>query len=116
MSKRKVDKFLDEVNDYTLSADGSKILYRKGEQFVIASTAEPPGGDKAGPPKPGEGPLKLEAMQVHIEPRAMWKQEYHEGWRIERDFLYDPNHQGLDLAKAEKNTRPSSKGWARAMN
>ena len=102
LSKRKLDKFLDEVNEYSISSDGSKMLYRKGEQFVIASTAEPPSGDKGGPPKPGEGPLKLDAMQVYIEPRAMWKQQYHEAWRIERDFLYDPNHHGLDLAKVEK--------------
>ena len=27
---------------------------------------------------------------------------YHEVWRIERDFLYDPNAHGLDLAAAEK--------------
>jgi tricorn protease len=104
LSKRKVDKFLDEVNDYALSADGSKILYRKGEQFTIASTTEPPSG--GGTPKPGEGPLKLDAMQVYLEPRAMWKQQYHEAWRIERDFLYDPNHHGLDLAKAEKKYAP----------
>jgi len=110
LSKRKVDKFLDEVNDYTVSADGSKILYRKGEQFLIASTAEPPGGDKGGPPKPGEGPLKLDAMLVRIEPRPMWKQQYHEAWRIERDFLYDPNHHGLDLAKAEKKYAPFVEG------
>jgi tricorn protease len=106
LSKRKVDKFIDEINDVSISADGSKMLYRKGEQFVIASTAEPPGGDKGGPPKPGEGPLKLDSMQVYIEPRAMWKQQYHEAWRIERDFLYDPNHHGLDLAKAEKKYAP----------
>ncbi|MBI1739979.1 MAG: PDZ domain-containing protein [Candidatus Koribacter versatilis] len=104
LSKRKVDKFLDEVNDYALSADGSKILYRKGEQFAIASTAEAP--SSSGTPKPGEGPLKLDAMQVYIEPHAMWKQQYHEAWRIERDFLYDPNHHGLDLAKAEKKYAP----------
>jgi tricorn protease len=108
LSKRKVDKFLDEVNDYALSADGSKILYRKGEQFAIASTAEPPSG--SGTPKPGEGPLKLDAMQVYIEPHAMWKQQYHEAWRIERDFLYDPNHHGLDLAKAEKKYAPYVEG------
>ncbi len=106
LSKRKVDKFLDEVNDYSISSDGSKMLYRKGEQFVIVATAEPPSGDKGGPPKPGEGPLKLDSMQVYIEPRAMWKQQYHEAWRIERDFLYDPNHHGLDLAKAEKKYAP----------
>jgi tricorn protease len=106
LSKRKVDKFLDEVNEYSISSDGSKMLYRKGEQFVIVATAEPPSGDKGGPPKPGEGPLKLDSMQVYIEPRAMWKQQYHEAWRIERDFLYDPNHHGLNLAKAEKKYAP----------
>ena len=109
LSKRKVDKFLDEVNDYALSDDGGKILYRKGEQFVISATAEAPSAG-AGPPKPGEGPLKLEGMQVYIEPRAMWKQQYHEAWRIERDFLYDPNHHGLDLAKAEKKYAPYIEG------
>ena len=29
--KRKVDKFLDEVNDFAVSFDGEKILYRKGD-------------------------------------------------------------------------------------
>jgi tricorn protease len=106
LSKRKADKFLDEVNDFVVSSDGSKLLYRKRDQFAIASTLEPPDAGKAGPPKPGEGPVKLDAMEVAIEPRAMWKQMFHEAWRIERDFLYDPNHHGLDLAKAEARYAP----------
>jgi tricorn protease len=102
LTKRKVEKFLDDVNDFTISANGEKMIYRKGEQFAITGTDEPP-ADK---PKPGEGPLKLDAMEVYIEPRAMWKQIYHEAWRVERDFLYDPNHHGLDLAKIEKKYQP----------
>ena len=31
---------------------------------------------------------------------------YHEVWRIERDFFYDPHHHGLDLAQAEKTFAP----------
>ena len=104
LSKRKVDKFLDDLNDFSISADGNKLLYRKGEQWAITNTEEPP--TDGAKPKPGEGPLKLDAMQVYIEPRNMWKQEYHEAWRVERDFLYDPNHHGLDLAKAEKKYQP----------
>src|SRR5260370_40926901 len=50
LSKRKVDKFLEEVNDYVVSFDGDKILYRKGEQWATASTDEAPSG--GGPPKP----------------------------------------------------------------
>jgi tricorn protease len=106
LAKRKVDKFLDEVNEFRLSSDGGKLLYRKGEEFVIISSAEPPSGDKGAPPKPGEGPLKLDTMQVYVEPRTVWKQMYHEAWRIERDFLYDPNYHGLDLGRAEKKYEP----------
>ncbi len=104
LSKRKVEKFLDEANDFTISFDGSKILYRKAEQWATVSTEAPPA--EGGEPKPGLGPLKLDAMQVYVEPKAMWKQIYDETWRIERDFFYDPNHHGLDLAKAKKKYEP----------
>ena len=110
LEKRKVDKFLDEVNDYAVSFGGEKILYRKGEQWAMAGTGEAPSG--SGPPKPGEGPLKLDAMEVYVEPRAMWKQIYNETWRIERDFFYDPHYHGLDLNKAAKKYEPYLEGIA----
>jgi tricorn protease len=106
LSKRKVEKFLDELNDYSVSFNGEKLLYRKGEQWAIAGTGEPPSAISGGPPKPGEGPLKLDTMQLYVAPRAMWKQIYHEVWRIERDFFYDPNYHGLDLKKVEKKYEP----------
>jgi tricorn protease len=110
LSKRKVEKLIDEVNDYTVSFDGSKILYRKGEQWATASgdDALPPGA----PPKPGLGPLKLDSMEVYVDPRAMWKQIYDETWRIERDFFYDPHYHGLDLDKAKKKYAPYLEGIA----
>jgi tricorn protease len=104
LSKRKVEKFVGGISDGTISSNGEKLIFRKDGQFQVVSTdaAPSPGAE----PKPGEGPLKLDAMEAYIEPRAMWKQMYHETWRIERDFLYDPNHQGLDLAKVEAKYRP----------
>jgi tricorn protease len=110
LAKRKVDKLLDEVNDFAVSFDGSKILYRKGEQWATAGTDEPPAS--GGTPKPGIGPLKLEAMQVYLEPKTMWKQIYDETWRIQRDFFYDPNHHGLDLGKAKRKYQPYLEGVA----
>jgi tricorn protease len=116
LSKRKVDKFLDEVNDYVVSFDGEKILYRKGESWATASADEPPSPgappSPGSPPKPGIGPLKLDGWQVYVEPRAMWKQIYNETWRIERDFFYDPHYHGLDLAKAKKKYEPYLDGIA----
>ncbi len=108
LAKRKADKFIDEVNDIAISADGSKLLYRKGDQFIAAGTEDPPGGD----PKPGFGPLKLDAMEVFVDPRAMWRQIYDETWRIERDFFYDPGHHGLDIDKAKKKYAPYLDGIA----
>ena len=33
---------------------------------------------------------------------AEWKQMYHEVWRIERSYFYDPNLHGVNVADAEK--------------
>jgi tricorn protease len=102
LSKRKVDKVLEDVNDFAVSFNGEKILYRKGDSWSTASPDDGPGGGGGGTPKPGFGPLKLDAWEVYVEPRAQWKQIYNETWRIERDFFYDPHFHGLDLEKAKK--------------
>ncbi len=113
LSKRKVDKFLDEIHDFAVSFHGEKVLYRKAEQWALAGTEEPPSsGGAGGQPKPGEGPLKLDAMEVYVEPRAMWKQIYNEVWRIERDFFYDSHFHGLDLDKIKKKYEPYLDGIA----
>ncbi len=110
LSKRKVDKWIEEVNDYSVSFDGGKILYRKGETWATASADEM--ASAGGPPKPGLGPLKLEGWEVYVEPRAMWRQIYNETWRIERDFFYDPHYHGLNLEKAKKKYEPYLDGIA----
>ena len=45
-------------------------------------------------------------MEMRVDPKAEWKQMYHEVWRMERDFLYDPGAHGLDLKVAEKKYQP----------
>jgi tricorn protease len=110
LSKRKVDKWIDEVNDFAISFNGEKLLYRKGEAWTTASADDAP--TPGGPPKPGLGPLKLDGWEVYVEPRAMWKQIYNETWRIERDFFYDPHYHGLDLDKVKKKYEPYLEGIA----
>jgi tricorn protease len=102
LKTRKTEPFLSGVNGFTVSANGEKVLYRQGPAWFIAATAAAP--------KPGEGGLKLDAIEVLVDPRVEWNQMYHEVWRIERDFLYDPGHHGLDLVAAEKKYQPYLKG------
>ncbi len=94
LAQRKFEKFLDNVNGFVISANGEKILYASGQNWTIAPAT--------GPAEPGKGLLRTAEMEVYIEPRVEWKQMYHEVWRIERDFFYDPNAHGLDLKAAEK--------------
>jgi len=102
LSTRKTEPFLSGVNGGSFSANGEKVLYRQGESWFIAATATAP--------KAGEGALKLDGMEVYVDPRAEWNQIYHEVWRIQRDFLYDPHWHGLDLAAAERKYAPYLKG------
>jgi len=85
---RKYDEFLTHIFAFTLSADGKKILFRSGNDWFIVQTA--------GRPKPGEGKLDLVSLEVKVDPRAEWKQMFHEAWRLNRDFIYAPNMHGVD--------------------
>jgi tricorn protease len=102
LSTRKTEPFVAGINGFVVSANGEKVLYRQGPAWFIVPTAAAA--------KPGEGALKLDGLEVYADPRAEWAQMYHEVWRIQRDFLYDPNHHGLDLAAAEKKYLPYLKG------
>ncbi|MBV8549844.1 MAG: PD40 domain-containing protein, partial [Acidobacteriaceae bacterium] len=90
---RKTETIVEGVSVFKLSANGEKMLYRKGDQWFITGAESPV--------KPGDGALRLADMEVYVDPCAEWKQMYHEVWRIERDFFYDPHFHGLDLTAAE---------------
>ena len=98
LEKRKTEKILDDIKAFALSANGEKMLYRKGDTFYIA--------DASKAPEDGKGALKMDDMEVYVDPPAEWRQMYHEVWRIERDFFYDPHFHGLNLEEAERVYAP----------
>ncbi|HEX3627873.1 MAG TPA: PDZ domain-containing protein [Verrucomicrobiae bacterium] len=98
LDKRKTDQILTGVDSFDVSADGEKCLYRKDDTFYIADS------DK-GPDDAGKA-LKLDGAEVYVDPPAEWRQMYHEVWRIERDFFFNPHFNGLDLTEAERVYQP----------
>lgn len=110
LTSRKPEKLMEGANDFAVSFDGKKMLYSKGRRenkkwFISSATAPARGEGGAAAGKP-DTPLALAKMEVRVDPRAEWKQEYNEVWRIERDFFYDPNLHGLDLAATKKQYEP----------
>jgi|HubBroStandDraft_1064217.scaffolds.fasta_scaffold13850_2 tricorn protease len=100
---RKTDQILEDVTSFDLSFSGEKMLYAKHDQWTIGPAEKPADG----PPQPGKGgPLKLDQMEVYVDPRAEWKHMYYQVWRDERDFLYDPGLHGLNLAAIQKKYEP----------
>lgn len=104
LSKRKAEKVLDGVAGFDLSANGEKMLFStpagpgQAPRFTIAPAMTPM--------KPGEGVLNLTDLEVYVDPKAEWQQMYHEAWRVQRDFFYDPGFHGLDIKAAEKKYEP----------
>jgi tricorn protease len=97
--ERKADVFVDKLVSYWVSADGRKLLYRaEGQKFAIV------GADKR--PEPGDGALALDAMEIAVDPRAEWRQMFREGYRLHRDYFYDPEYHGLDLEAAYRKYLP----------
>jgi tricorn protease len=122
LKSRKTDKLLENIGSLHVSSNGEKLLYRQAggpppagntpppQTWVIAPV--PPAPPSTGPGAvgpvaggsglPGAKTLNLISMDVRVEPMTDWKEIYHEAFRIERDFFYDPGFHGLDLAATEK--------------
>jgi len=94
LADRKSVPMASGIDNFRLSFNGEKYIFRQGPKWGIASTAAPM--------KPGAGLLDMDAIQVSVNPREEWKQMYNEAWRIERDYFYAKNYHGLDLAAAER--------------
>ena len=107
LEKRKPETVLSDLDAFNLSFDGSKVLYARKNTWTIGSADDLKPGD-GGPGKP----LNLGGLETVIDPRAEWRQIYHETWRIERDFLYDPHTHGLSIPKIEAKYKPYLDGLA----
>ncbi|MBV8632720.1 MAG: PD40 domain-containing protein [Silvibacterium sp.] len=101
--KRKTEEVLSGLNSYAVSFNGEKLFYTREDNWFIADISDL----KPGSPEAPQGkPVNNGAMFATIDPRAEYKQMYHETWRIERDFFYDPRLHGLDRAKIEAKYQP----------
>ncbi|MBX9736736.1 MAG: PDZ domain-containing protein [Phycisphaerales bacterium] len=77
---------------FTLSADGKKILVRRGGGLVIHDAAA--GGGKAQIPF-------TSSMRTLVRPREQWKQLVTDAWRLQRDFFYEPTMHGVNWANVK---------------
>lgn len=95
----KTKVFAEDIGSFELSADGKRLLLRKGDAFhVIAAEA-------SAPAKLDER-VDLSAWTFALEPREEWRQIYTESWRMLRDFFYDRDLHGVDWPAIHRKYLP----------
>ena len=114
LEDRKAEKLAERIESFELSADGEKMLLAVSNRNPDAPAAA--GGEQPRPTwviapadvplKSGEGALSLAALDVRVDPAAEWMQMYHEVWRIERSYFYDPNYHGAPTVADERRYEP----------
>jgi len=90
--KREDKVLLEGIDGYDLDKEGKKVIYKAGPVYGIAEATP-------GKAKVGDGKLNLGELQVKIDPREEWREVFHEAWRVERDFYWDPNMTGHNWKK-----------------
>jgi tricorn protease len=95
VGKPVLEKFAEGAGFYRVSSDGAHVLLRRqGVWSVVNADA---------PPKPEEGRLKLNPIELTIDPRAEWRQMLNEAWLRMRENFYDPNLHGQNLSALKEH-------------
>lgn len=85
----KAKTLVEDVTAYELSADGKKLLVRKGDTFYVVAS------DASAPAKL-EDKFRLDDWTFAVIPREEWRQIFLESWRMMRDYFYDRQLHQLD--------------------
>ncbi len=112
LKTKKPEKLAEHIVGFDLSFDGNKMLLEmaQGDSGAAQAAAGPARVfvivPADAPVKPGEGRLDLSKMEVRVDPRAEWRQMFHEIWQIERSFFYDPHYHGVNTVADEARFKP----------
>lgn len=87
LEKKEEKNLLDNVDNYTISANAQKLLVQRGSSFAVISAGDGQKFDK---------PLRTNEMEMMVDPMAEWKEIFTDAWRMERDYFYDPNMHGVN--------------------
>jgi len=84
----KLTDLIEGIANYHQSADGSQMIHRVGHQYGVTET-----GVKT---KPLAGKVDVGQLKVRLDRLAEFEQIFAEAWRVQRDWFYDKNMQGVD--------------------
>jgi len=97
LKKDKTTKIMSGIANYHTSADGKKLVYRAGSKYGVVDV--PSKADV------GDGAVSLDDVLVEVDRHEEFLQIFDEAWRIQRDWFYDPDMQGVDWEATKQKYR-----------
>ncbi|GGI68401.1 S41 family peptidase [Shewanella gelidii] len=102
--KPKLDTFAEDVADYQLSADQSKMLVRKhsqkGRELLIIDAGEKIATDLS------LAKVRTEQWQLKVTPQIEWSQMFDDAWLMHRDSFYDKKMRGTNWVELRQKYLP----------
>jgi len=91
VAKRKDAVVAEDVDAYSLSQDGERVLIKHGPTYTVVDT-------KADAMKDSDTRkvLNLSHMRVLVDPKVEWAEMFDNAWRLERDGFFSPVMNGVD--------------------
>jgi tricorn protease len=90
-----IDTVLSDVKSYEISLDRKKTLVRKGDDFYVLDSAAKAAA-LADPKVLPKAAINLSHWTITTNPREEFRGIFLDAWRMERDYFYDRNMQGVD--------------------
>ena len=98
LKKEEEQIILKGISGYRLATGGKHVLFQASGKWGISELKADQDSSK--------GHLDLENMELRIDPAVEWEQMYTDGWRILRDWFYDPGMHGMDWEAVRAKYEP----------
>jgi tricorn protease len=96
----RIDTFGEGITYAELSADGSRLLVRRGEELLIVQAG------RQLPTDVRDARVRVTGWRLALEPAEEWQQMFVDAWRMQRDYLFDPAMRGTDWAAIRERYAP----------
>ena len=87
LDKREEKSISDNIDNYWLCANTNKLLVQRGSAYTVIKPEESQKFEKT---------LRLNEIEMIVDPMAEWKEIFNDAWRLERDYFYDPSMHGVN--------------------
>jgi len=94
-----------DVREYALSADGKKLMLRRGPAAAAHEILLVDAAPKL-PAELGRFTVRWTDWQIATDPKSEWRQIYADAWRMQRDYFYDKAMHGVDWPAMRRKYAP----------